>query len=338
MLTSELDFQFPPELIAVEPSRPSRVAFVHDGAPEELTMPDLLARFQPGDLLVINESKVIPARVFSLEEIEILFLRAVGANRWEVLFPARDLKPGDKLTLPGSVALTLVQKGLPQTVEVSRPLELAYFQEFGEVALPPYIQEARGERHNRAADSRWYQTAWARESGSVAAPTASLHFRQAHLDQLIEAGIEVAPVVLHVGAGTFLPVRTPQLSEHVMHEEQATIPAATMEKIRSAKARGKRVWALGTTVARTLESQAQGMLSEQPDGSFTGATKLFIYPPYAFQTVGGLLTNFHQPKSTLFGLVAAFAGLEQTKKVYQWAIERQFKLFSYGDLSAWTKP
>ena len=337
MQTQDLDFQFPADLIAVEPSRPSRVAFVRGAVAEEMTMPDLLARFQPGDVLVINESKVIPARVFSIEEVEILFLRATATNRWEVLFPARDLKIGDKLTLPGSVALTLVQKGLPQTVEVSRPLDLAYFQEYGEVALPPYIQEARGERHNRAADQRWYQTAWARESGSVAAPTASLHFRQAHLDQLSEAGVHVAPVVLHVGAGTFLPVRAAQLSEHVMHEELASIPAATLEKIRTAKMEGKRVWALGTTVARTLESQAQGLLHEQPDGSFTGATKLFIYPPYQFRTVDGLLTNFHQPKSTLFGLVAAFAGLEQTKKVYQWAIERKFKLFSYGDLSAWIK-
>ena len=338
MFTSDLDFTYPPELIALEPSRPSRIAFIAAGEHEELTMPDLLSRFAPGDLLVVNESKVIPARVFSLEEVEVLFLNSIDESHWQVLFPSRDLKIGDQLNMPDGLTLTLVTKGLPQVVEVSRPLNEGYLQNFGEVALPPYIQEARGERHNRPADRNWYQTAWARTSGSVAAPTASLHFRQTHLDLLRENGVGVQHVTLHVGAGTFLPVKTSELSQHTMHAELASVTQATLEAIDATKARGGRVWALGTTVARTLESQANGMLHQQDDGSFSGPTKLFIYPPYEFKVVDALLTNFHQPKSTLFGLVAAFATLEKTKNVYAWAIERRFQLFSYGDLSAWIKP
>jgi S-adenosylmethionine:tRNA ribosyltransferase-isomerase len=338
MFTSDLDFSYPPELIALEPSRPSRVAFVAGGEPEELTMPDLLSRFAPGDLLVVNESKVIPARVFSLEEVEVLFLKPLDESRWQVLFPSRDMKIGDQLNMPDGLTLTLVTKGLPQVVQVSRPLDDIYLQNFGEVALPPYIQEARGERHNRPADRSWYQTAWARTSGSVAAPTASLHFRQTHLDLLREKGVGVQYVTLHVGAGTFLPVRVSELSQHTMHDELASVPQTTLAAIAATQARGGRVWALGTTVARTLESQANGLLKEQDDGSFSGSTQLFIYPPYEFKVVAALLTNFHQPKSTLFGLVAAFAGLEKTKNVYAWAMERRFQLFSYGDLSAWIKP
>jgi S-adenosylmethionine:tRNA ribosyltransferase-isomerase len=336
MQTSDLDFSFPQELIATEPSRPCRVAFLAPNAmPEELNLNGLLARFKAGDLLVINESKVIPARVFSVDEIEVLFLRAIDQEHWQVLFPAREFKVGDSLTLPHGLTITLTQKGLPQTVKVSQPIGEEYFLRAGEVALPPYIQEARGQRHNRAEDGRWYQTDWARNPGSVAAPTASLHFQQTDLDNLRQRKVSIAKITLHVGAGTFLPVKAHDLTQHVMHEEWSEIPASTMAAIQKTKASGHRVWALGTTVARTLESQAAGLLHAEPNGGFHGATKLFIYPPYKFKTVDALLTNFHQPKSTLFGLVAAFAGLETAKSAYAWAIERKFRLFSYGDLSAW---
>jgi S-adenosylmethionine:tRNA ribosyltransferase-isomerase len=337
MQTNDLDFPYPQELVAVTPSRPSRVAFSTTAETEELSLPQLLQRFRPGDILVLNESKVIPARVFSRDEIEVLFLRANTADVWQVLFPARDLKIGDTLELPGDLTLTLTQKGLPQTVKLSHPIDLAYFERHGEVALPPYIQEARQERHNRREDGEWYQTAWARAPGSVAAPTASLHFTQEDLAALSHNGVDIAYVTLHVGAGTFLPVRAANLSEHTMHAEWATVPAETRRQIGHARARGGRVWALGTTVARTLESQAGGLLKEQIDGAYVGETRLFIYPPYEFKAVDVLLTNFHQPKSTLFGLVAAFAGLERARQVYAWAIERRFQLFSYGDLSVWTR-
>jgi S-adenosylmethionine:tRNA ribosyltransferase-isomerase len=281
---------------------------------------------------------VIPARIFSMAEVEFLFLRSTAPQHWEVLFPAQGHKVGDKWQLPEHVTVTLVQKGLPQVVHVSRDLDAKYFQRFGEMALPPYIQAARGQRHNRAQDALWYQTAWAENPGSVAAPTASLHFHKSDLQLLHERDVDTAFVTLHVGAGTFLPVRATHLQDHEMHREWAEIPAATLEKITAAKERGGRVWALGTTVARTLESHAAGLLQRQADGSSAGLTQLFIFPPYHFQVVGGLLTNFHQPKSTLFALVAAFAGLERAKGVYAWAIERRFRLFSYGDLTAWIKP
>ncbi len=339
MKTSELDYLFRQELIATEPSKRVRVAFVDkEGLPVEMNLKGVLGLLKAGDLLVINETKVIPARVFSADEIEVLFLKAIDAEHWEVLFPARDFAVGAQLQMPHGLTITLTEKGLPQKVKLSKPIDYNYFTEAGEVALPPYIQAARGERHNRAQDVTWYQTEWAANPGSVAAPTASLHFHKSDLSQLRRQKVKIATLTLHVGAGTFLPVKSEDLSAHVMHEEWAEIPAETMNRVRETKIKGGRVWALGTTVLRTLESQAHGLLKEQPDGSYKGWTKLFIYPPFEFKTVDGLLTNFHQPKSTLFALVSAFAGLERTRSAYAWAVEKGFRLFSFGDLSAWIKP
>lgn len=326
MQLTDLDYEYPATAVATEPSRPTRVAWkAFDRAPEELTVAALLARIGPEDLLVVNESKVVPARVFTADETEVLFLKERNAFEWEVLFPARDYKVGAELRLPGGVSAVLVQKGLPQVLRVETPLTPRYFEAHGEMALPPYIQDARAERHNRGLDAGWYQTAWARDPGSVAAPTASLHFTAEDLARVPR----VAKITLHVGAGTFLPVRTVDLRQHVMHAERVEVPLATREAL--AATRG-RVWALGTTVARTLESL--DLLDEQGRGE----TRLFIYPPYEFKVVDVLLTNFHQPRSTLLALVAAFAGLDDVKATYRWAVERGFHLFSYGDLSAWTKP
>lgn len=338
MQVADLDYSYPPELVAVEPARPSRVAFVRGGSlPRELDMNGLLEEFLPGDLLVINESKVIPARVFSREEVEILFLNETAPGEWQVLFPARDFKTGAELTLPGGVTATLTQKGLPQSVRLSEAVGSEYFQAHGEVALPPYIQEARGQRHNRPEDAQWYQTAWARQPGSVAAPTASLHFREEHLQRLRDKGVEIATVTLHVGAGTFLPIRTENLLEHTMHAERVEISRATLDKVKATKQSGARVWALGTTVTRALEAWARSDLRETADGGAEGETRLFITPGFEFRIVDALLTNFHQPRSTLLSLVAAFAGLENVKRAYAWAVEKRFRLFSYGDLSAWTR-
>lgn len=339
MRAEDLDFSYPKELIATEPSRPSRVAFVRrDGTPREINIFGLLAEMRAGDLLVINETMVVPARVFSQNNVEILFLRNLEARSWEVLFPARDLSIGDKILMPEGVELTLAEKGLPQKVKTSRTLDTEYFSRVGEVALPPYIQEARRERRSRAEDREWYQSAWACRAGSVAAPTASLHFQPSDIRSLGAKGVKVARVTLHVGAGTFLPIRAANLKEHVMHSEWAEIPASTVDLIKETKERGDRVWALGTTVTRSLESMAHGLLREDGRGGFHGDTKLFIYPPFEFKIIDVLMTNFHQPKSTLLGLVAAFAGLERAKAVYAWAIQNRFKLFSYGDLSVWMKP
>ena len=337
MLTSEFDFEYPQELIATEPARPSRVAVIERGLPaRESNLPGLLGLFQAGDLLVINETRVNPARVFATSEHEILFLKELEPCLWEVLFSARDFEASDQLELPGGLTATLAQKGLPQRVRLSRPIGADYFTQFGEVALPPYIQQARGLRRNRAEDLDWYQTRWAERPGSVAAPTASLHFTAQDLATLKERGVDIARVTLHVGAGTFLPVKSAHLEDHQMHPEFAEISAGTVAQIATARARKARVWALGTTVARTLESRAAGQLSfDSATDRFRGETRLFIYPPYRFLAVDALLTNFHQPKSTLFSLVCAFAGVEVAKRAYGWAIERRFRLFSYGDLSAW---
>lgn len=338
MLVSDLDYSYPADLVAVEPFRPSRVAFVHgQDEPVEIAFDDLLSQFQAGDVLVINQSRVIPARVFTGEGVEMLFLRMRSKQTWEVLFPAKDFIPGNTWSLPEGVIVTLLEKGLPQIVAVSRELTRDYFEDHGEYALPPYIQAARGERHNRATDKSWYQPVWARDPGSVAAPTASLHFQAKDLDLLRTQGVTVAGLVLHVGAGTFMPIRGMNLNDHQMHSEAVYIPDATVEAVRQARLTGKRVWALGTTVTRALESLAAGLLVPTGDGGFAGDTRLFIKPGHPFQNVDVLLTNFHQPKSSLLSLVAAFVGLDHVKKTYQWAITRRFRLFSYGDLSVWMR-
>jgi S-adenosylmethionine:tRNA ribosyltransferase-isomerase len=340
MTLDDLNFSYPEQLVAVEPSRPTRVALMRDdsSAPQEASIAQLLKMVAPGDAFVVNESKVIPARVFSKDQIEVLFLSSDDGLKWQVLFPARDFYEGDVLNMPGGLRLTLLKKGLPQVVQASQAVTGDYFDQFGEVALPPYIQQARGERHNRALDKTWYQPAWAAHAGSVAAPTASLHFQAADLQYLRERNVNVLAVTLHVGAGTFLPVRVKDLKEHQMHEEWARVPASVVQTLQQVRQSGGKVWALGTTVTRTLESMAQGLLQVQDDGSMMGPTKLFIHPPYEFKIVDRLLTNFHQPQSTLLALVAAYAGLERTQSVYRWAIDQKFRLFSYGDLSAWMKP
>lgn len=331
MQLTDLDYAYPPELTAVEPSRPSRVAYSEPRqAPVELTVTGLLDRFATNDLLVVNESKVIPARVFTADDREILFLQSSAPLVWDVLFPARELELGAELRLPGDVTARLTRKGLPQQLTLAQPLAHEYFFTYGEPALPPYIQEARGERHTRTQDRDWYQTAWARQPGSVAAPTASLHFSAEDLARVAN----VARLTLHVGAGTFLPIRTQDLNQHQMHSECVEVPNATVEALSRTRERGGRVWALGTTVTRALESLDQ--LTVTPQGR-VGSTALFIRPPYEFKNVDVLLTNFHQPRSTLLALVSTFAGRERVREVYAWAIERRFKLFSYGDLSAWTR-
>jgi S-adenosylmethionine:tRNA ribosyltransferase-isomerase len=338
MQVADLDFAYPESLVAVEPSRPTRVAWSEPGAkPVELTIPQLLEKFTPGDLLVVNESRVIPARLFTDDGHEILFLKEIEPRRWEVLFPARDHKIGDSFALPDGVRAILAQKGLPQHLVVDGDLAHAYFFRNGEMALPPYIQEARGERHQRREDSTWYQPDWAKKAGSVAAPTASLHFSNADLESLRARGVHVEALTLHVGAGTFFPIRGDSLDEHRMHSEWVEISNACVEKIEQTRGRGAKIWALGTTATRSLESLAAGKLKKTADG-FRGDTDLFIKPSFEFQLVDRLLTNFHQPKSTLLCLVAAFSGFDRMKETYAWAMDRKFKLFSYGDLSAWTRP
>lgn len=336
MKKSDLQFNFPEELIAKEPQRPSRVASALGDGPQEIFWENFFQIFSPGDLLIINDTKVLKRRVFSEEGLEILFLKSEGLHHWEVLFPSRRLKIGQSLKLPDGVVMTLLQKGRPQKVETDRPLAESYFEQFGELPLPPYIQKMRSDRHAQGDDTRWYQTAWNQKPGSFAAPTASLHFTEEHLRKLKEKGVQLRSITLHVGLGTFLPIEVEDLKEHIMHSEEVEIPVEVMETIEGVKSKGGRVWAMGTTVMRALESQAIGKFQLQ-GSSFRGGTDLLILPGFEFKVVDGLLTNFHQPESTLLALVMAFAGIEKVKSVYSWAVENKFRLFSYGDLSIWKR-
>ena len=344
MQLSDLDYSFPEELIATEPVKESRILFHRANSIWEGRMPDLINEFEAGDVLVINDSKVVKMRIFARQilesgderEIEVLFLKALAATRWQVLMPSSRVKDSHRVLLPTGIELKLLERGKPQVVELSESIDFSYFARYGELPLPPYIQKARGNRHEREQEEQWYQTAWAEKEGSAAAPTASLHFREEHLQALRQKGVQIVKLTLHVGIGTFLPVEAEDLKKHQMHREWIDIPKSSLATIAAAKQAGKRVFALGTTVTRSLESYAQGLLQEA-EHSFQGESDLFIYPPYSYQVVDVLLTNFHQPKTTLMALVAAFSSVEEVMRAYRWAIERRFRLFSYGDLSVWIK-
>lgn len=339
MHLKELDFAYPEELVATERAPTSRVMWIDAGEPRELDgLSALVPLFRAGDCLVVNDTRVLKRRVFSEAGLEILFLSSSDDGKtWDVLCPATRWKDGVEQVLPGGVRLELVARGKPQKVRASEPLSDGWFEKVGELPLPPYIQKARGERHNRAEDSREYQTAWARKDGSLAAPTASLHFSESDIVELKARGVKVVEVTLHVGLGTFLPVTAENLNEHEMHGEIAEVTSAAWSTIQETRSAGGRVWALGTTVVRTIESVAHGLLASNSGGGYSGQTHLFIRPGFEYRVVDVLMTNFHQPRSTLLALVAAFAGLENVKRCYAWAIERKFRLFSYGDLSVWTK-
>ncbi len=383
MNCSELDFTYPEELVGLEPRGSFRALWSgsSQGLRELLHREELFALFRSGDVLVVNDTKVVKRRVFSSKGLEVLFVNPLSDLEWEVLLPLRRWKskgnfkgntrrstyesshssshrsaqggtPGShegsfqqscltenltespKLELPQGIQLRLLEGGLPQKVILNKPIDDKYFESFGEFALPPYIQKSRGQRHMRSEDEKWYQTAWAETMGSCASPTASLHFSKGDLDILKSKGVVVVFTTLHVGLGTFLPIHENLLDDHKMHSEWAELSRATIRACENCRGR---IWALGSTVMRSLESYGAGLLEEQGDGRFTGRTDLFIRPGFSFKYVDILMTNFHQPRSTLLSMVYAFAGVERTRKVYQWAIDSKFRLFSYGDLSVWEK-
>lgn len=330
MKLADLKFDYPEELVATEPRRPSRVLWVENDKAQEIEFSGLLQKIPAGDVLVLNNTKVLRRRVFT-GELEILFLSSSDQQTWEVLFPSRKFKIGDEIELPLGRKIRLIEKGRPQKVHSSEVLTEDYFQSVAELPLPPYIQKARGARHTVAADESWYQTAWAEKAGSFAAPTASLHFAAQDIEALKARGVKVLELTLHVGLGTFLPVTTEDLDQHEMHSEYFEIANSTWQEIAAAKQSGHRVWALGTTVTRALEGSARS-------GARTGFTQILLQPGAQFQVVDRLLTNFHQPESTLLALVFAFAGMDTVRSAYRFAIEQGFRLFSYGDLSVWIPP
>lgn len=349
MKLSDLDYYFPEDLVALKPLHPPRVwlnrfensAQNFKPRSEEIAFEQVFDLFEPGDVLLVNDTRVEKRRVVSAEGLEVLFIGQVAPREWEVLCPAKALAVGDQIHLPGGQRAQLLSKGLPQRLRILTDWPIDYFLKNGEPALPPYIQKARQSRRAQAEDETWYQTDWAASSatdGSAAAPTASLHFKKTHLELLTGRGVEIGWLTLNVGLGTFLPVKTENLLEHKMHGEWVEIPRQTLEAVSRAKSEGGRVWALGTTAMRSIEAWAMGQLSESINGSATGVTDLFILPGYEFKVVEGLLTNFHQPRSTLLALVGAFYGMEPTLVAYNQAIEKRFRLFSYGDLSIWMPP
>ena len=326
----DFDYVLPPELIAQYPlpSRSaSRLLVVNGLADRQFTdLPDYL---NPGDLLVFNDTRVLHARLFGAKEsggkIEVMVERPIG--RHEALAQVRASKTpraGSWLLLDGGLRVKVLGRNdeffhllFPGDEDLVDLLE-----RHGKLPLPPYIDRAAAE-----ADEGRYQTVYAREKGSVAAPTAGLHFDEALLATIRGKGVETAFVTLHVGAGTFQPVRVHELSEHRMHRERYVIPAETVDAIRACKARGGRVVAVGTTSLRALEGAAR--VGDLAPGS--GETELFILPGFDFRVADGLVTNFHLPKSTLLMLVSAFAGLETMRAAYAHAIARGYRFFSYGD-------
>jgi S-adenosylmethionine:tRNA ribosyltransferase-isomerase len=350
MLTEDFDFTLPEALIAQHPT-PNRdqsrlLVFKRPtGEPEHATFTDLPNLIQPGDLLVLNNSKVIPARLRGRKSktggaIEFLLLEENAVNDWWVMLrPAKRLRPGDsfhitdfenKLTSANAMLLEKNEEGHCRLrfENVSNILEIAH--EHGEMPLPPYIQRAPG-RPSRE-DLQRYQTVYAKNEGSVAAPTAGLHFTPQIFEKLKSRGIDHAFVTLHVGAGTFAPVKADRIEEHRMHEERYEISQETFDKIESTKKRGGKIICVGTTTLRVLESAIRGNWRPGPS-----RTNIFIYPPFDFKIADALLTNFHLPKSTLLMLVSAFAtpnSLEGCKKIlnaYREAIEKKYRFFSYGD-------
>lgn len=267
---------------------------------------------ESGDAWAFNDSRVRKARLFSTDgRIEVLFLRAVGPNRWECLVrPGKKMRVGAEVEVGGTRASVVgIEADGTRVLEVAGPVD---FSGQGQLAIPPYMK-----RPSDSEDLERYQTVYAREEGSVAAPTAGLHFTPD-----LMARLPAVYVTLHVGAGTFKPVSSTQLEEHVMHSEDYTIPEATAARLNAAQ----RIVAVGTTVTRVLESQPPGPLT-----GVSGATSIFIHPPFEFQRVGALLTNFHLPRSTLLMLVSAFAGRELVLEAYQEAVAHRYRFFSYGD-------
>jgi S-adenosylmethionine:tRNA ribosyltransferase-isomerase len=333
---SDFDFDLPPELIAQFPlpeRSASRLLHVDGDALRDRAFADIIELLSPGDLLVFNDTRVLKARFYGAKEtggkIEVLVERVLD-NR-TVLAQVRASKSpqnGARLRLADAFDVTVGERA-GEFFTLSFPGDVFdLIEAHGRLPLPPYIEHAADQ-----VDEQRYQTVYAREPGAVAAPTAGLHFDQPLLDKLRAKGVNFAYVTLHVGAGTFQPVRTENLAEHKMHSEWYTIPQETVEAVKAAKAAGRSVIAVGTTSMRALESASQsGQLA-----AGSNDTNLFITPGYAFKTVDRLITNFHLPKSTLLMLVSAFAGYGRIRAAYQHAIEQRYRFFSYGDAMLLTR-
>jgi S-adenosylmethionine:tRNA ribosyltransferase-isomerase len=340
---SDFDYDLPEHLIAQSPAArrtDSRLLHLVAGEIIHGSFHDLPAVLSPGDLLVLNDTRVVKARLLATKDsggsAEVMLERVLlsqdqdhGEASREALCQVRvskPLKPGRYLQLADRQIQCLGRQGEFYHLRFPEPV-FDFLQRYGQLPLPPYIQRGGSEKSQSIIDEERYQTVFARNQGAVAAPTAGLHFSEEMLEQLNQQGVDTAFVTLHVGAGTFQPVRHEDLADHVMHEEHYQIEEGVVDKIQQAKARGGRVVAVGTTVIRTLEgAAASGALT-----AGTGSTRLFITPGFRFQVVDALVTNFHLPKSTLMMLVSAFGGYDLVMSAYVEAVAREYRFFSYGD-------
>lgn len=332
---ADFDYALPPELIAQFPLAERSASRLLDGRSEHAAdqkFTDLPALLQPGDLLVFNNTKVLNARLRAVKTtggvVEVLIERLLSPTlALTQLRTSHAPKPGTRIVIAGQFHAEIVGRD-ERFFQVQLLDETAHnfetlMREHGELPLPPYMQRAA-----EAGDTERYQTVYAEHEGAVAAPTAGLHFDEATLAACKARGIAMAQVTLHVGAGTFLPVKTETLSEHKMHRERYLLPQATVDAINACKARGGRVVAVGTTSVRTLEGALRECGTLQ---AHVGETDIFITPGYEFKVVDLMLTNFHLPKSTLLMLVSAFAGYDQIRAFYAHAINERYRFFSYGD-------
>ncbi len=345
MKVADFDYDLPPELIAQEPAarRDAARLMVLDRSARTLrhaVFADLPEFLRPQDLLVVNDTRVIPARVFGRKtkpgtggKVEFLLLEETAPGVWDALMRSRRRPQiGDQVILDENLAVaTVLAEGELGRVQVrieSRLPWLDLLDQIGQTPLPPYIQRKAATPARRAEDRLRYQTVFAREPGAVAAPTAGLHFTPEVLARLAAQGVGQAAVTLHVGIGTFRPVAVEDVQNHRMDFERWRVPGDTARKVASARAAGGRIVAVGTTSVRTLETAAA-----RPEGfgPGEGRTDLFIHPPYSFRMVDALITNFHLPKSTLIMMISAFAGREFVLAAYREAIRARYRFFSYGD-------
>lgn len=347
MKTSEFDYNLPESSIAQTPADPrdsSRLLVLHrdSGTLEHRIFGNVADYLRAGDLLVLNQTRVIPARIFARKETggraELLLLRRRDAVTWDALVGGKGLRVGKKLHVEDGPEVSIVEilSGSERVIRFAEPIE-PYFSKVGNVPLPPYI-------HEKLNDPERYQTVYAKEPGSAAAPTAGLHFTPRLLDELQGKGIKIAYVTLHVGLDTFAPVTEDDPEEHKIHTEWCELPQETAKLMNETKTTGGRVIAVGTTSVRTLESAARDSIFdnsivessgisniEYRISSFTGPTSLFILPGYQFKVVDAMITNFHLPKSTLLMLVSAFAGREKILEAYETAIKEGYRFYSFGD-------
>lgn len=339
MKTSFFDYNLPESSIAqipVEPRDSSRLLVLHreTGELEHKIFRDIKEYLKAGDLLVLNQTRVIPARIFAKKEtggkVELLLLRRCDELTWEALVGGKGLRVGKKLQIEQGPAAEIVKllDGSERLIKFSVPIE-PYFSKVGHVPLPPYI-------HEKLSDPERYQTVFAKEMGSAAAPTAGLHFTPHLLAEIEAKGVKIAYVTLHVGLDTFAPITEENPEEHQIHTEWCELPQETADAINETKREGGRVVAVGTTSVRTLESagvenQESGIGNDSRISAFIGSTSIYILPGYQFKVVDAMITNFHLPKSTLIMMISAFTGREKILETYKIAIQEGYRFYSFGD-------